>query len=165
MITTQFLMFSCTWHVCGMRVACVWHACACGVQQYLVLCCAPAARGGTGPAPRGRYEPRACVHACVRACVPRCLWGSSLPSSAILCGTAHLVVELGVDARVVDEGAEVGRLVPAHRVVVHVNLAQALHHVHLVLGAVLIAILLRRAGGRRGGLLVLVGKGEAVRDL
>ena len=50
------------------------------------------------------------MHACVyvRAChAVRLL--SLLP--AILCGAAHLVVELGVDARVIDEGAEVGGMV------------------------------------------------------
>ena len=46
-----------------------------------------------------------------------------------------LVVELGLDERLVDEGAHVGGLVPAHGAVVNVDLAQAPHHVHLVLGA------------------------------
>ena len=48
-------------------------------------------------------------------------------------GDSGLVGELGLDKGLVQEGAEVGRLIPADGVVVNVHLAQALHHLPLIL--------------------------------
>lgn len=45
-----------------------------------------------------------------------------------------LELELVVDQGLVHKVAHVGRLVPSDRVVINVNLAQAVHHLQLVLG-------------------------------
>ena len=70
-----------------------------------------------------------------------------------------LVRQEGLDEFLGVVGAEVGGLVPPHGVVVHVDLAEASHHLELVVGAVVLLAL------RRGRVGVLVGEREAVGHL
>ena len=44
----------------------------------------------------------------------------------------HLVDELCLNARLIDERAEESGLVPTDSIVVHIDIAQAAHHLHLV---------------------------------
>jgi hypothetical protein len=72
-----------------------------------------------------------------------------------------LIIVLSFDADVVDEGAEIGRLVPADGVVVHIHLPQAAHHLHLVLCAVFLVFCCLRHGSLHLTLL-LAGECKAV---
>lgn len=92
---------------------------------------------------------------------PHSLREPRTPGSRALALPAHLVVELRLNDRLVDKGAEVGRLVPPDRVVVHVHLPQAAHHFHLVLGAVVVPVLAIRATLLA---LAFAREGEAIRD-
>merc|ERR1719446_1896951 len=76
-----------------------------------------------------------------------------------------LVVELRLDARVLDEGAEVGGLVPPDRVVVHVHLAQAAHHLHLIARSVVVVVAAVAALGATLLCVLLPGEWEAVGHL